>query len=201
LAFFNFNRYKQTKQQKAIIEEQKKKVEQSEKYKEQFLANMSHEIRTPMHAISGMVKILERNDHPASQDVFLDVMKTSSDNLVVILNDVLDLSKIEAGKLDIESIPIYPSQMDSKKLFVGNLSYGMTEDLLRETFAAAGTVESAQIISDKFSGRSKGFGFVEMSSDEEAQNAISMLNEKEVEGRAMIVNIARPKTERPPREY
>jgi len=77
----------------------------------------------------------------------------------------------------------------------------MTEDLLRETFAAAGTVESAQIINDKFSGRSKGFGFVEMSSDEEAQNAITMLNEKEVEGRAMIVNIARPKTERPPREY
>ncbi len=91
--------------------------------------------------------------------------------------------------------------MDSKKLFVGNLSYGMTEDLLRTTFEAAGTVESAQIISDKFSGRSKGFGFVEMSSDEEAQNAISMLNEQEVEGRAMIVNIARPKTERPPREY
>jgi RNA recognition motif-containing protein len=91
--------------------------------------------------------------------------------------------------------------MDSKKLFVGNLSYGMTEDLLRETFAAAGTVESAQIITDKFSGRSKGFGFVEMSSDEEAQNAISMLNEQEVEGRAMIVNIARPKTERPPRQY
>ncbi|MFT6781438.1 MAG: signal transduction histidine kinase/Tfp pilus assembly protein PilF [Saprospiraceae bacterium] len=111
LAFFNFKRYKETKRQKAIIEEQKKKVEQSEKYKEQFLANMSHEIRTPMHAISGMVKILERNDHPASQDVFLDVMKTSSDNLVVILNDVLDLSKIEAGKLDIESIPIYSSDV------------------------------------------------------------------------------------------
>jgi signal transduction histidine kinase/CheY-like chemotaxis protein len=111
LAFFNFKRYKETKRQKAIIEEQKKKVEQSEKYKEQFLANMSHEIRTPMHAISGMVKILERNDHPPSQDVYLDVMKTSSDNLVVILNDVLDLSKIEAGKLDIESIPIYPSDV------------------------------------------------------------------------------------------
>ena len=91
--------------------------------------------------------------------------------------------------------------MDEKKLFVGNLSYGMTEDLLRETFAAAGTVESAQIITDKFSGRSKGFGFVEMSSPEEAQNAIATLNEQEVEGRAMIVNIARPKTERPPREY
>jgi RNA recognition motif-containing protein len=89
--------------------------------------------------------------------------------------------------------------MDEKKLFVGNLSYNMTDDTLRATFEAAGTVESAQIIVDKFSGRSKGFGFVEMSSPEEAQNAISMLNEKEVDGRAIIVNIARPKTERPPR--
>ncbi len=89
--------------------------------------------------------------------------------------------------------------MDQKKLFVGNLSYNMTDDTLRAAFEAAGTVESAQIIVDKFSGRSKGFGFVEMSSEEEAQNAISMLNEKEVDGRAMIVNIARPKTERPPR--
>ncbi|MFK7776310.1 MAG: tetratricopeptide repeat protein [Saprospiraceae bacterium] len=109
LALVIFNRLKVTRQQKAIIEEQKKKVEQSEKYKEQFLANMSHEIRTPMHAISGMVKILERNEHPPSQDVFLHAMKTSSDNLVVILNDVLDLSKIEAGKLDIESIPTSPA--------------------------------------------------------------------------------------------
>ena len=91
--------------------------------------------------------------------------------------------------------------MDQKKLFVGNLSYGMTDDALRKAFEAAGTVESAQVITDKFSGRSKGFGFVEMSSDAEAQNAISMLNEKEVEGRAMIVNIARPKTERPPRRF
>jgi signal transduction histidine kinase/CheY-like chemotaxis protein len=108
LAFVIFNRLKVTRQQKAIIEEQKKKVEQSEKYKEQFLANMSHEIRTPMHAISGMIKILKRNKHPKTQDVFLKAMQTSSDNLVVILNDVLDLSKIEAGKLDVESIPLNP---------------------------------------------------------------------------------------------
>lgn len=111
LAFMIFNRLKITRKQKAIIEEQKKKVEQSEKYKEQFLANMSHEIRTPMHAISGMLKILERNDHPATQDLYLKAMQTSSDNLVVILNDVLDLSKIEAGKLDVESIPMNPSQV------------------------------------------------------------------------------------------
>jgi signal transduction histidine kinase/ActR/RegA family two-component response regulator len=108
LAFVIFNRLKVTREQKAIIEEQKKKVEQSEKYKEQFLANMSHEIRTPMHAISGMVKILERNEHPPAQDVYLNAMQTSSENLVVILNDVLDLSKIEAGKLEIEQIPMNP---------------------------------------------------------------------------------------------
>lgn len=107
-AFLIFNRLKVTRQQKAIIEEQKKKVEQSEKYKEQFLANMSHEIRTPMHAISGMIKILDRNEHPQTQDVYLNAMQTSSENLVVILNDVLDLSKIEAGKLEIESIPMNP---------------------------------------------------------------------------------------------
>lgn len=108
MAWGIFNRLKVTRQQKLIIEEQKKKVEQSEKYKEQFLANMSHEIRTPMHAISGMVNILQRNDHPPSQEVYLDAMSKSADNLVVILNDVLDLSKIEAGKLDIESIPMNP---------------------------------------------------------------------------------------------
>lgn len=108
LAYVIFNRLKVTRQQKAIIEEQKKKVEQSEKYKEQFLANMSHEIRTPLHAISGMINILERNEHPPAQDVYLNAMRTSSDNLVVILNDVLDLSKIEAGKLEIESIAMNP---------------------------------------------------------------------------------------------
>ncbi|MFT5752236.1 MAG: signal transduction histidine kinase/ActR/RegA family two-component response regulator [Flavobacteriales bacterium] len=111
LAYVIFNRLKVARQQKAIIEEQKKKVEQSEKYKEQFLANMSHEIRTPMHAISGMTKILKRSDHPQTQDIYLNAMQTSSDNLVVILNDVLDLSKIEAGKLEIESIPVNPRQV------------------------------------------------------------------------------------------
>ncbi|PSR13859.1 MAG: hypothetical protein DA408_12920 [Bacteroidetes bacterium] len=109
LALVIFNRLKVTRQQKVIIEAQKKKVEQSEKYKEQFLANMSHEIRTPMHAISGMVKILKRNEHLPAQDTFLNAMHTSANNLVIILNDVLDLSKIEAGKLDIESMPMQPA--------------------------------------------------------------------------------------------
>ncbi|MFT5184138.1 MAG: signal transduction histidine kinase/ActR/RegA family two-component response regulator [Flavobacteriales bacterium] len=102
------NRLKVTRKQNEIIEEQKKEVEESEKYKEQFLANMSHEIRTPMHAISGMVKIIDRNEHPPSQDAYLSAMRKSCDNLGVILNDVLDLSKMRAGKLDIERIPMSP---------------------------------------------------------------------------------------------
>ena len=85
----------------------------------------------------------------------------------------------------------------AKKLYVGGLSYNTTEDTLRDTFSQAGTVESAAIIIDKMSGRSKGFGFVEMSSDEEAQKAIKMFNEKEIDGRKIIVNEARPMESRP----
>jgi len=88
----------------------------------------------------------------------------------------------------------------AKKLYVGNLSYDMTEDALKDTFSQAGTVESAIIIKDKMSGRSKGFGFVEMSTDEESQKAIEMLNGKEFDGRALTVNEARPMEERPRRE-
>jgi len=88
----------------------------------------------------------------------------------------------------------------AKKLYVGNLSYDMTEDALKDTFSQAGTVESAIIIKDKMSGRSKGFGFVEMSTDEEAQKAIEMLNGKELDGRVLTVNEARPMEERPRRE-
>ncbi len=88
----------------------------------------------------------------------------------------------------------------AKKLYVGNLSYDMTEDALKDTFSQAGTVESAIIIKDKMSGRSKGFGFVEMSTDEEVQKAIEMLNGKEFDGRALTVNEARPMEERPRRE-
>ena len=87
----------------------------------------------------------------------------------------------------------------AKKLYVGGLSYSTTEDALKETFSQAGTVETATIINDKLSGRSKGFGFVEMSTDEEAQKAIDMLNGKELDGRTLTVNEARPMTDRPPR--
>jgi RNA recognition motif-containing protein len=82
-----------------------------------------------------------------------------------------------------------------KRLYVGNLSYGTTDDTLRQLFGAHGSVASAQVIMDRDTGRSKGFGFVEMSSDQEAQAAIQALNGKDVDGRALTVNEARPKTE------
>ncbi len=84
----------------------------------------------------------------------------------------------------------------SKKLFVGNLSYGVTDESLKEFFEAAGTVESAKVITDRETGRSRGFGFVEMSNEDEAKKAIDELNEKELDGRAISVNEARPQEER-----
>ena len=84
-----------------------------------------------------------------------------------------------------------------KKLYVGGLPYSATEDALKEMFSQAGTVESVTIIMDKMSGRSKGFGFVEMSSDEEAAKGIELWNGKEMEGRTLTVAEARPMTERP----
>lgn len=86
-----------------------------------------------------------------------------------------------------------------KKLYVGNLPYTATEETLRSAFEQAGTVESAAVIADKFSGRSKGFGFVEMATEEEAQKAIEMWNGNEMEGRKLVVNEARPMEDRPPR--
>ena len=85
------------------------------------------------------------------------------------------------------------------KLYVGGLPYSTQEDALKDLFAQAGGVTSAVIIMDKMSGRSKGFGFVEMSTDEEAQSAVSMFNGQEFEGRKLTVNEARPMEARPPR--
>ena len=82
------------------------------------------------------------------------------------------------------------------KLYVGNLSYGTTNSDLETMFAAHGTVQSAQVIMDRDTGRSKGFGFVEMSNSNEAQAAISALNGKEVDGRSLTVNEARPRDDR-----
>ncbi len=79
------------------------------------------------------------------------------------------------------------------RLFVGSLSWNTTDDQLKEFFASAGTVSSANVIVDRDTNRSKGFGFVEMSSDEEAQKAISSLNGKELDGRAIVVSEARPR--------
>ena len=82
------------------------------------------------------------------------------------------------------------------KLYVGNLPFGIDNVKLQELFAAAGTVTSAQVISDRYSGRSRGFGFVEMANDEEAAKAIETFNGKEMEGRTLVVNEARPREER-----
>jgi RNA recognition motif-containing protein len=82
-----------------------------------------------------------------------------------------------------------------KKLYVGNLSFDVNDSALQDLFAPFGTVASAQVITDRDSGRSKGFGFVEMGTDEEAAAAIAALNGKESQGRALKVNEARPKTE------
>src|SRR5450631_217039 len=83
-----------------------------------------------------------------------------------------------------------------KKLYVGNMSYDMDSSGLQELFSAHGTVQSAEIISDRETGRSKGFGFVEMGSEEEAQAAIAALNGQEDNGRALTVNEAKPKENR-----
>lgn len=85
--------------------------------------------------------------------------------------------------------------MNNNKLYVGNLRYEVTADQLRELFAQAGTVNDAVVITDKYTNRSKGFGFVEMSTPEEAEKAIEMFHEKEFEGRNLVVNIARPREE------
>jgi RNA recognition motif-containing protein len=84
-----------------------------------------------------------------------------------------------------------------KKLYVGNLSYGVDSSVLQELFTPHGTVQSAEVIQDRETGRSKGFGFVEMGSDEEAAAAIAALNGQQHEGRALTVNEAKPREDRP----
>lgn len=86
--------------------------------------------------------------------------------------------------------------MEAKKLFVGSLPYSTNDEELRELFAEVGTVESATVIMERETGRSKGFGFVEMSSAEEAQKAVKELDGREVSGRRIVVNEARPREDR-----
>jgi len=84
----------------------------------------------------------------------------------------------------------------AKKLYVGNLSYDMTDSDLQNLFVPHGTVQSAQVIMDRDAGRSKGFGFVEMDNGDQAQAAITALNGQEINGRSLTVNEARPRPER-----
>lgn len=91
--------------------------------------------------------------------------------------------------------------MQDSKLYVGNLNYAVTEDQLKEVFAKHGEVKDVVIIKDKYTSRSKGFGFVEMSNTSEAQSAIEALNDTEHEGRSLKVNIAKPKPENDRKRY
>ena len=88
----------------------------------------------------------------------------------------------------------------AKKLYVGGLPYSTTDAELKDAFSKAGAVDSATVIIDKMTGRSKGFGFVEMSNDDEANAAIEMWNGKDIEGRALTVNEARPQENKPRRD-
>lgn len=85
--------------------------------------------------------------------------------------------------------------MDNKKLYVGNLPWSLNNDSLRELFSQFGEVVDAVVISDRMTGRSKGFGFVTFADDSAAEAAIEAMHQKEVDGRAIVVNVARPKTE------
>lgn len=100
------------------------------------------------------------------------------------------------GRSSVEIQYIFSFSTMATKLYVGGLPYSTTQDELQAHFGQAGTVNSAMIIMDKMTGRSKGFGFVEMSSDEEAQKAIEMFNGQDFGGRKLTVNEARPMTPR-----
>lgn len=89
--------------------------------------------------------------------------------------------------------------MSESRLFVGNLPYQITAQDLQELFSQAGVVASVNLMMDKYSGRSRGFAFVDMSSLDEANRAVELLNEKEFQSRPLTVNLARPREDRPPR--
>ena len=89
----------------------------------------------------------------------------------------------------------------SKKLFIGSLAWGTTDDTLQAHFAQCGTVASAKVVTDRESGRSRGFGFVEYDDDKEADAAIEKLNNSELDGRTITVSEARPREDKPRRDY
>lgn len=99
------------------------------------------------------------------------------------------------------SINAHEREKRAMRIYVGNLSYSVTDDDLRELFSQHGELASAEVIKDKFSGQSKGFGFVDMPSNSEANDAIKELNETLFQGRKLTVNEARPRAERPARRY
>jgi RNA recognition motif-containing protein len=86
------------------------------------------------------------------------------------------------------------------KLYVGNLSYQTTDQQLHDLFSEAGNVSSAQVVTDRYTGQSRGFGFVEMASEDEAQQAIAAINGRDIAGRALVVNESRPREDRSPRQ-
>jgi len=86
------------------------------------------------------------------------------------------------------------------KLYVGNLSYQTTDQQLHDLFSEAGNVASAQVVTDRYTGQSRGFGFVEMASEDEAQQAIAAINGRDIAGRALVVNESRPREDRGPRQ-
>jgi signal transduction histidine kinase len=104
-------RIKDIQKEKEIADQQRKRAEESEKFKQQFLANMSHEIRTPMNSIVGLSNLLINSPLNDNQKKYLNVIRKSSDNLLVIINDILDLSKIQAGKMEFEAIPFMVSDV------------------------------------------------------------------------------------------
>ncbi|MBK9147841.1 MAG: tetratricopeptide repeat protein [Flavobacteriales bacterium] len=123
LAIGLFARLRYTARGKRRMEKQRRELmraktraEQSEKFKERFLANMSHEIRTPMNAIMGMTGILRRNEHRPEQRPHLDAMAESADGLLHILNDILDMSKLDAGRLELENVPFGPARIVDQAL-------------------------------------------------------------------------------------
>ena len=119
---------KKLKRQNKKLKTAKEKSEESNKLKTEFLNNMSHEIRTPMNAIMGMTDIIIRNDHPSSQDTYLNAIKQSSENLLVILNEILDLSKLEAGKIELEQILVLTC--DDQMIIEGLMKLNATANLL-----------------------------------------------------------------------
>ncbi|MBK8340578.1 MAG: hypothetical protein IPK99_11575 [Flavobacteriales bacterium] len=108
-------RTEQLRKKKDEADEQRQRAELSEKAKERFLANMSHEIRTPMNAIMGMSDILKDRPHAPEQAKYLTAIHQSSENLLVIINDILDLTKIDAGRIDFEAVPFDP------RVVIGNV--------------------------------------------------------------------------------